>query len=73
MTIKTREGNRGMNDKILISKIKNVCETEIRIITDESYEDYLDLENLSDGSEQIYEGRSEFAEQILKLIESNGR
>lgn len=47
----------------VIDEIKKTCEQCI----DDSNEA---IEEVTDGSEDIYEGRMEFAEQILSLIES---
>jgi hypothetical protein len=51
------------NLKEKLDKIKKSCEQCI----DDSNEA---IEEVTDGSEYIYEGRMEFAEQILSLIES---
>jgi hypothetical protein len=48
----------------IIDRIKKACEQCI----EDSNEA---IEEVTDGSEDIYEGRMEFAEQILSLIERN--
>ena len=55
-----RETGSAMNE--LISKIKKACEDCIE-------DGNKAIEEVTDGSEDIYEGRMEFASTILDLIE----
>ena len=48
----------------LIAKIKKACEDCIEDANKA-------IEEVTDGSEDIYEGRMEFAEQILSLVSDN--
>ena len=48
----------------ILNKIKEACENCI----EDSNEA---IEEVTDGSQDIYEGRIEFASQVLSLIESN--
>ena len=48
----------------LIAKIKKECEDCIE-------DGNKAIEEVTDGSEDIYEGRIEFAEQILSLVSDN--
>ena len=62
--------NEGMENLIEIESLKEKLD-KIKIACEQCIDDSNEaIEELTDGSEDIYEGRMEFAEQILSLIES---
>ena len=62
--------NEGMENLIEIENLKEKLD-KIKKSWEQCIDDSNEaIEEVTDGSEDIYEGRMEFAEQILSLIES---